>query len=239
VTAVRQIFVTVITCTLLAVAAPGTTPAAQTGDRPCPKCQRIFDGRTWEGWEHDPQNWTIVDGAMRGFGSGARAAFTKADYGSFRLVVTSRMAPVNKDHLGILFWGPRPAEGSLAYSKNLQVQPPHGAMWDYFENKALEREVVTPGSRDFESWNVTEILANLKTGSVRVAVDGKEIVRYTDKDPGRLTRTNRHAEARSGRLRVSRHLPGGGSHGRHAVHGQVGSFARHGGHRRSSAKSGK
>jgi hypothetical protein len=48
-------------------------------DVPCPKCQRIFDGRSWNGWEHDSANWTIVDGAMRGFGQGARAAFTKAE----------------------------------------------------------------------------------------------------------------------------------------------------------------
>jgi hypothetical protein len=154
----------------------------------CPRCTRIFDGVTWEGWEHDPQNWTIVEGAMRGFGPGARSAFTKTDYGSFRLIVSSRMAPVNKDHLGILFWGPRPEAGSIAFTKNIQVQPPHGAMWDYFENKALEREVLTPGSRDFEAWNVCEILANLETGTLRVAVDGREIVRYTDKDPKRLSK---------------------------------------------------
>jgi len=167
---------------------------------PCPRCQQIFDGRTWDGWEHDPQNWTIVDGAMRGFGSGARSAFTKTDYGSFRLIVTSRMAPVNKDHLGVLFWGPRPADEGLAYGRNLQVQPPHGAMWDYFENKALERDVLIPGSRDFESWNTTEILANLERGTLRVAVDGKEIVRYTDKDPKRLSR---------GPIGMQRHGAGG------------------------------
>jgi hypothetical protein len=103
---------------------------------------------------------------MRGFGPGARSAFTKADYGDFRLVVSSRMAPVNNDHLGVLFWGPRPAEGS--------VDLPH--------------ETVAAGSRDFESWNVTEILASVKTGTLRLAVDGREIVRYTDKDPARLSK---------------------------------------------------
>jgi hypothetical protein len=169
---------------------PGAAGAQQADARsvPCPKCQRIFDGQTWDGWEHDSDNWTIVDGAMRGFGKGARAAYTKADYGSFRLVVTSRMSPVNKDHLGILFWGPRPEHGSIAFTRNLQVQPPHGAMWDYFENVALKREEVVPGSRDYESWHTTEILANLPKGSLRVAVDGREISRYADKDPTRLTK---------------------------------------------------
>ena len=165
----------------------GSAPAAQN-DPPCPRCTRIFDGQSWAGWQHDPANWTIVDGAMRGFGAGARSAFTDADYGSFRLIVTSRMAPVNKDHLGVLFWGPRPEPGSLAHTKNIQVQPPHGAMWDYFENKALEREVIVPGSRDYEAWNTTEILANLEKGTLRVAVDGREIMRYVDKDPSRLTK---------------------------------------------------
>lgn len=125
---------------------------------------------------------------MRGFGQGARSAFTKADYGSFRLIVTSRMAPVNKDHLGILFWGPRPEAGSFAYTKNVQVQPPHGAMWDYFENKNVPREQIVPGSRDFESWNVAEVLANIEQGTIRMAVNGVEIMRYTDMDPARLSK---------------------------------------------------
>jgi 3-keto-disaccharide hydrolase len=154
----------------------------------CPKCVRIFDGKTWDGWEHDPVNWSILDGAMRAFGPGSRSAFTKADYGDFRLIVTSRMSPVNNDHLGVLFWGPRPEPGSVAYTKNIQVQPPHGAMWDYYENKALQREVIGPFSRDFESWKVMEILADFETGSLRVAVDGVEISRYKDANPSRLSK---------------------------------------------------
>lgn len=170
-----------------AASAPAPIPVVlPSAEAVCPKCQRIFDGTTWEGWEHDEQNWSIVEGAMRGFGKGARSAFTRNDHGDFRLIVTSRMAPVNKDHLGILFWGPRPEPGSLKQEKTIQVQPPHGAMWDYIENKNLPREQVEKGSRDFESWNVTEVLANLKTGSLRMAVNGREIVRYTDKEPARL-----------------------------------------------------
>jgi hypothetical protein len=176
------------------------TPSSQAREAPCPRCVRIFDGRGWDGWEHDPQNWTIVERAMRGFGSGARSAFTRADYGNFRLIVSSRMAPVNRDHLGILFWGPRPEAGSLSYSKNLQFQPPHGAMWDYFENTNLPHEQLVPGSRDFESWNLTEILANFDKATLRVAVDGREIVRYTDRDRSRLSK---------GPIGMQRHGQGG------------------------------
>ena len=125
---------------------------------------------------------------MRGFGKGERAAFTTSDHGDFRLIVTARMAPRNNDHLGILFWGPRPEAGSLKLERSLQVQPPHGAMWDYFENHNPPHETIAPGTRDFEVWHVTEVLAHLETGTLRVAVDGREIVRYTDKDPARLAR---------------------------------------------------
>jgi hypothetical protein len=45
-----------------------------------------------------------------------------------------------------------------------------------------------------------EILANLKTGTLRVAVDGREIARYKDKDPRRLT---------AGPLAMQRHGGGG------------------------------
>jgi hypothetical protein len=175
-------------------APPPTTAAAPPkpvidAAKTCPRCQRIFDGTTWNGWEHDPTNWSITpEGAMRGFGKGARSAFTQADYGSFRLIVTSRMAPVNKDHLGFLFWGPRPEAGTLAHKQSIQVQPPHGAMWDYFDNKNIEREKVNPGSRDFESWNTAEVLVDITKGTVRMAVDGTEITRYQDKDPARLVR---------------------------------------------------
>src|SRR5581483_11449879 len=79
---------------------------------PCPGCVRIFDGRSFDGWEADPSTWSIVDGAMRGVGGSSRLAYTKADYGSFRLIFTARMNPVNGDHLGVLFWGDRPQDPS-------------------------------------------------------------------------------------------------------------------------------
>src|SRR2546426_2190799 len=79
----HRIVPTILTCVALVVLHPADTRVdvrSEASDVPCPKCQRIFDGRSWDGWEHDAANWTIVDGAMRGFGQGARAAFTKADY---------------------------------------------------------------------------------------------------------------------------------------------------------------
>ena len=66
-----------------------------------PGCVKIFDGNTFNGWEADPSTWSIGEGAMRGLGGSSRLAYTKAGFGSFRLIFTARLNPVNGDHLGV------------------------------------------------------------------------------------------------------------------------------------------
>ena len=124
---------------------------------------------------------------MRGEPGGERAVHTRAEYGSFRLFVTSRMNPRNGDHLGILFWGPSPGDGT--YQKNIQFQSPHGAMWDYYVNDDNIGETrIVRGERIDETWHVTEILANLEAGTMRAAVNGVEVTSYQSPDPQRRTR---------------------------------------------------
>jgi Domain of Unknown Function (DUF1080) len=156
---------------------------------PYPGCVKIFDGKTFRGWEADPSTWSIVEGAMRGLGGSSRLAYTTADYGSFRLIFTARMAPVNGDHLGVLFWGDRPMDPARPKIDNagwIQFMPPHGAMWDYHPPKHhnLPHETLAKGSRDFTRWCTTELLCDLEKGTMRAAVDGVEIARYTHPHPG-------------------------------------------------------
>ena len=171
-------------------------PAPPTAEREAgrqeaayPNCIKIFNGANFEGWEADPSTWTITNGAMRGVGGTSRLAYTKADYGSFRLIFTARMNPVNGDHLGVLFWGDRPAEASKPKIDNagwIQFMPPFGGMWDYHPPKHhnLPHATIAPGSKDSTRWCVTEILCNLEQGTMRAAVDGVEIARYTHPTPG-------------------------------------------------------
>jgi hypothetical protein len=166
-----------------------TATAAERQADPYPGCARIFDGKTFAGWEADPSTWSIADGAMRGVGGSSRLAYTKADYGSFRLIFTARMNPVNGDHLGVLFWGDRPADSMRPKIDNagwIQFMPPHGAMWDYHPPKHhnLPHETLAKGSRDFTRWSTTELLCDLKKGTMRAAVDGVEIARYAHPNPG-------------------------------------------------------
>jgi hypothetical protein len=150
----------------------------------------LFDGQSLGGWEYNSNAWAIVDGAMRGTGKGGNI-FTRNDYGNFRLIVTSRVASPEgnpgRDHLGVLFWGERSTNFGTA--KALQVQPPHGAMWDYRTNKGLKPDQPTPRPRPrYQDWHVCEILARLDTGEVRAAVDGLEVTKYKHPDPSLLKR---------------------------------------------------
>jgi hypothetical protein len=153
-----------------------------------PNCIKIFTGVSFEGWEADPSTWSLVDGAMRGVGGSSRLAYTKADYGSFRLIFTARMNPVNGDHLGVLFWGDRPTDGSKPKIDNagwLQFMPPFGGMWDYHPPKHhnLPHETLAKSPKNSSEWSTTEILCNLDKGTMRAAVDGVEVTRYTHPFP--------------------------------------------------------
>ena len=153
-----------------------------------PGCVSIFNGKDFAGWEADPSTWKIVDGAMRGEKGTSRLAYMKKDYGNFRLIFSARMNPVNGDHLGILFWGDRPTDSAKPKIDNagwLQFMPPHGAMWDYHPpmHHNLPHETLAKGPRDFTVWHTTEMLCNLEKGTLRTAVDGIEIARYTHAYP--------------------------------------------------------
>jgi hypothetical protein len=112
----------------------------------------------------------------------------RRDYGSFRLIFTARMNPVNGDHLGVLFWGDRSADSSKPKIDNagwIQFMPPFGGMWDYHPPKHhnLPHEKIAEGSKDSTQWCTAEILCDLETGTMRAAVDGVEIARYTHPTP--------------------------------------------------------
>jgi hypothetical protein len=150
----------------------------------------LFDGTSLDGWEFDSNAWKLVEGAMRGSGKGGNI-FTKADYGDFRLIVTARVASPEgnpgRDHLGVLFWGERATNFSTA--KALQVQPTHGAMWDYRTNQGIKPEHPTPWPRPrYQDWHICEILARLATGEVRAAVDGIAVMKYRHPNPAVLQR---------------------------------------------------
>jgi len=163
---------------------PDAGPVVSQPGAPCPRCVKIFNGMTFEGWEAAPATWKIIDGAMHGQGGTSRAAYTKKDYGNVRLIVTSRLNPANGDHLGILFWGNRPMDPNKPQIDNagwVQWMPPFGGMWSYHPpmHHGLTAMKLAPSPSPGTVWHTSEILLNLDKGTLRAAVNGIETTRYT------------------------------------------------------------
>jgi hypothetical protein len=163
----------------------GAPPA---GGAPCPKCVRIFNGTNFDGWEASTATWKVIDGAMHGQGGTSRTAYTKADYGNVRLIFTSRMNPVNGDHLGVLFWGNRPTNPDKPEINNagwLQWMPNYAGLWSYYPPKDRGVPAMRPGMNptDWTKWHTSELLLILDKGTLRAATDGIEVTRYTHPTP--------------------------------------------------------
>lgn len=147
---------------------------------------RLFDGATLKGWHGNPAFWSVVDGAIHGVTdkTPGELILTDGDYADFRLILKSRLVS-ESNHLGMCFWGERRAD--WRYGECILVIPPNHGMWDYHPGKGSPpREQLPHPQFDPHVWHETEILAHLKTGIVRVAVNGVEVTRYKDEDPARL-----------------------------------------------------
>jgi hypothetical protein len=160
-------------------AAP-TAPAASA-----PTLLPLFDGSSLAEWQGDPALWAVRDGAIAGVAEkGGRLIYTRGDYADFRLILQSRLVS-DGNHLGVCFWGARLPD--FGYGDCILVIPPSGGMWDYHPGRrSPPRQTLVQAKFDPHQWHTTEILAHIKTGEVRMAVNGVEVVRYKDIDPSRL-----------------------------------------------------
>ena len=145
----------------------------------------LFDGATLQGWNGNPAIWSVQDDAIHGVTDhGGQLILTAGDYADFRLILKSRLIS-EKNHLGVCFWGNRMPD--WGYGECILVIPPSGGMWDYHPGKkGPPREKLSHPDFDPHVWHETEILAHLETGTIRMAVNGVEVTRYTDEDPTRL-----------------------------------------------------
>jgi hypothetical protein len=145
----------------------------------------LFDGHTLTGWSGNPKIWSVKDGAIDGTATGGNGEiiFTDADYDSFRIILTARLVSMTQ-HLGVCFWGSRPKPGTWGYNGCLDVIPPQGALWDYSAG-AIKGPTIGTGTADMNTWHQTEILANLQTGTIQVAVNGVLVTDYKETNLGK------------------------------------------------------
>jgi hypothetical protein len=151
-----------------APAPPAATPAGMVS---------LFNGTSLDGWDGNPKIWSVKDGAIDGLSpTGGQLIYTKGDYDDFRLIVESRLVSKTQ-HLGVCFWGDR--SPTWGYASCILVIPPSGGMWDYHKGiKSPPHMNPAKANVDAGTWHRSEILANAKTGEVRMAVNGVEVLTY-------------------------------------------------------------
>ena len=144
-----------------------------------PGSKLIFDGTTLTGWNPCSANlWSVKEGAIAGNGSGNNFCQTATDHDTFRLTGKSRMVRDPSNHAGICFWGGRGSGGGGC----LQITPVSGSLWDYGGGGGVR---TLPRSRPYDKWNFFELLVDLKTGKIDIAVEGQAFATYTDKNLAR------------------------------------------------------
>ncbi len=153
----------------------------------------LFDGRTLAGWVGDPDGWKAVDGAIVGV-KGGQNLMTAGDYDDFRLIVSTIQVDSPTNHQGIGFWGEPMPPGKYGYGGCIDIMPPMNWTWDYAINRRAPGDLSV--SRDLEKelglkrseWTQAEILVNRSKGTIRLAVNGIEVLSYTDRHPERFKR---------------------------------------------------
>ena len=176
-------------------ASDGGVPPADAGTGLVP----IFNGSNLDGWIQVPAgSWSVVAGAMHSLAPARGFIYTRATYGDFRMVFTSRLVADPAAHLPcVLFWGNSPTVDALA---GIQVQPPRGYMWDYRRTgstagQSPDRYETRLGGLALNDmqWSQGEILTNRAAGTMRFACfqlgtnarcKGVEIVDFKDPTAG-------------------------------------------------------
>ena len=167
----------------------------------------LFDGKTLNGWVGDPTCWKVMDGDIVGV-KGNQNLMTAGDYDNFRIILCTRQVNAPDNHQGVGFWGERVPEGKYGYGGCLDIMPPMNWMWDYTRNSAqvgkftLSRNLDTEMGIKRSQWTQAEVLVNLPKASVRMAVNGIEVVNYTDSEPGRWKKGPIGLQAHSGNQEV-------------------------------------
>jgi hypothetical protein len=163
----------------------GAPPGPDAGAGGATAAQVLFDGKTLTGWDGNPMIWSVKDEAIDGKSTnGGQLINTKDDYDDFRLIVSSRLLSMG-NHLGICMFGARSAQWK--YGGCMLVIPPQGGSWDYQKGGGLPGAMNVPHPAfPVADWHEAEILAHLKDGTIRMAVDGHEVLRWKDPNPGRL-----------------------------------------------------
>jgi hypothetical protein len=161
---------------------------------------KLFNGKNLEGWEGYHDLWSVEDGEIVGKNTKpinySTYLLTKQKFRDFRLVLSAKLVQ-SEMHSGVALWGrvfPMPDKVTDAkaertehtYQGHLVMFPSGYGMYDLYRRHGLPvdggpaRKV---GKQ--HDWNEIEILA--LGNRIKVAINGHEVVDYTEKDAKTIT----------------------------------------------------
>lgn len=173
------------------------TPAPLVPPRVGPTASVVLSDastRTLEGWDGNPQWWSVRDGAFVAKADGkvpTSFLFTKKNYTDFRITLWSRVVESEANHAGVCLWGmqvPGNDAGNRWAYKGLLVCFPGAFLWDYHTNQAIPIDPAGPAYTDEfvrqHDWVQVEILA--QGNRIRAAFNGHQVIDWREPDPSRL-----------------------------------------------------
>jgi Domain of Unknown Function (DUF1080) len=152
----------------------------------------LFDGTNLNNWTYGSNtSLQVQDSAIQMTGCWCMT-WSKLTYDNFRLFVTCRVVNTDytsnpgSEHMGIGIWGaPRK---DFVPAGCLEITPQNCWLWDYINNNGPNTNQTCMqtnggGTAGWNNWKTTEILANLKNGTVKTAVDGVFMTNYKAANP--------------------------------------------------------
>jgi hypothetical protein len=177
------------------VAAINTSPATAGKDEKSHTI-KLFNGKDLTGWEGYHDLWSVEDGEIVGKNDKpikySTYLLTKNKYRDFRLVLSAKLVK-SEMHSGVALWGriftapdkvpdPKAARSEYTYQGHLVMFPSGYGMYDLYRRNGLPvdgKPAQKVGKQ--HDWNDIEILALGRR--IKVAINGTEVVDYTEKQP--------------------------------------------------------
>lgn len=173
----------------LAATSQADEPNSSIVPPPGDKSERIqlFNGKDLDGWEGNMKLWSVEDGEIVGRNTKAVPVstylLTKRTFRDFRLVAQGKLVK-SEMHTGFAFWGRvAPEHGDKhTFAGHLVMFPSGWGLYDLYGRKSLPVDAKPEKKAGHQhDWNLIEILAI--GNRIRVAVNGKKVMDYTDPKP--------------------------------------------------------
>jgi hypothetical protein len=157
---------------------------------------KLFNGTNLDGWEGDPNLWSVQDGVIVAKNTKPIAVstylLTKRHFSDFRLLATVKLVQ-SEMHSGIALWGRKipqsaipkgqdPANFTYTYQGHLVMFPSGWGLYDLYRRNGLPVDggpAKKAGKQ--HDWNHLEILA--QGNRIRLAVNGTQVVDWRDPKP--------------------------------------------------------